>query len=725
MKKPWFQKDYRRNLVDMHITDLKDDFLAEFDPVKYVETIVSSNANYLLFYACSHIGFCHWPTASGSAHPNLKGRDFVGDVIHEAHRRGLDVGLYFSLIFNNWAADNHPDWVMRKSNGEQIFGLGSRRYKVCCMNNQDYRNYVREQLEELCASYRFEGFWMDMTFWPGFCYCKACRDRYRNEVGAELPTVINWQNSEWLRFQRKREEWMSDFAGFVSSAVKSNNPNITVTHQGVSYMMGWSSGANVEFSDHTDFMAADMYGDRLYQSYYSKLFYSLSKNHPFEYMTSRCSSLFNHTLSKPAVELEVYAFASIANGGAFLFIDAIDPQGTLNPRIYADMAPVYEKLARVEKYVGGEMTYDVAVYHSTTSRMPMLQSGEADTYNTSNSMDMDVGISKDLQPDVIACMPAALSFSPTNHVKASWGIVKTLMTNHLPFGIITNKNLSQLSKIKLLILPEVACLDEGEIAAIKDYVKNGGNILATRITSLYKPNEMGTNFSLEDVLGVSFHGMQDSIISYISPSGEGASILFPYTKGHPLCILFDKQTKVKVKEGAKILGNFTASYSDFFDFNRFASIHSNPPSKETDEPSIVLNHYGKGKSLYITANLNLSYPELQGVFMNMVNVLLPEKKQLQTNAPGAVEITVFRKKEENRCLVHLVNFQELLPNIPVYDIQIRLRLETAPGKVLRLPEEEEICFSYEDGYLGFHVSRLETYALYAIDFSEDRGGGLL
>ena len=32
----WYEKNYRRNLIDMHIEDWDDSFMASFDPEKYV-----------------------------------------------------------------------------------------------------------------------------------------------------------------------------------------------------------------------------------------------------------------------------------------------------------------------------------------------------------------------------------------------------------------------------------------------------------------------------------------------------------------------------------------------------------------------------------------------------------------------------------------------------------------------------------------------------------------
>ena len=47
---------------------------------------------------------------------------------------------------------------------------------------------------------------------------------------------------------------------------------------------------------------------------------------------------------KPEALLEAKASAAIADAAAFIFIDAIDPIGTLNPRVYDRMGRIFDRL---------------------------------------------------------------------------------------------------------------------------------------------------------------------------------------------------------------------------------------------------------------------------------------------------------------------------------------------------------------------------------------------
>ena len=64
----------------------------------------------------------------------------------------------------------------------------------------------------------------------------------------------------------------------------------------------------------------------------------------YEFHTSRCTDLKDHTTSKSASALAQQAAIALAHNGAFLFIDAIDPVGTLNPAVYETIGPIFRIL---------------------------------------------------------------------------------------------------------------------------------------------------------------------------------------------------------------------------------------------------------------------------------------------------------------------------------------------------------------------------------------------
>jgi hypothetical protein len=209
---PWFKHAWRRAVIDMHIPDWDDAFLSEFDPDDYVMNLVQSRAQSIVLYALSHVGLFNYPTQVGQQHKGLKGRDIVGELITRCHEHNIACILYASVIHDRWASDQHPEWRIVHPNGGH-FGKGSRHGFVC--PNSPYRDYVRAWTEEICQRYDFEGMRFDMTFWTCVCYCTHCRKRWQEEVGGELPRTVDWTDEQWVQFQRKREQWLGEFAALL------------------------------------------------------------------------------------------------------------------------------------------------------------------------------------------------------------------------------------------------------------------------------------------------------------------------------------------------------------------------------------------------------------------------------------------------------------------------------------------------------------------------------
>jgi len=688
MKKEWFKKSYRRNLVDMHIPDWNEKFLSGFDPKKYVDMLSLAKVNSAMIYANSHIGNCYWPTKVGHMHKGLKGRDILGELINLCHQRGMNVIIYYSLIYNNWAYENNPDWRIITAEGKEA-GKNSR-YGVCCPNSP-YRDFAVAQIEEICRNYEFEGIFFDMTFWPGVCYCPACRKRYNLEEKEEIPRVINWENLKWVKFQRKREEWLVEFASLATSTVKKIKPEITVEHQSSSCTADWQRGVPIRLFKENDYLGGDFYGDSLNQSFICKLFYNLTKNHPFEFMTTRCLSLGDHTTIKSKELLKAQTYSALAYNGAFLFIDAIDPVGTLNKDVYKEMGEIFEETKKYEKYSGGKLCQDIGIYFSFESNISFADNGRksADTSRR--------------QP----------------HLEAVLGAAKSLLNSHIPYGIITKKDLKKLSSYQIIILPNLLMIDEEEVRALKEFVASGGSLYASKYTSLTtKDGHRKEDFLLSDVFGISYSGETKEKITYISPKEKG-SLFMDYSIKYPLSI-FGSQLKIKTKEKTEILATLTLPYTDPKNTDYFSSIHSNPPGIFTDYPAIVLNKYGKGKVLYVTTDLEtIKYEPHRLIFINLIKLLSQKSFSFEVDAPKSVEVTLFHQEDNGRYLINLLNFQSELPNIPIEGIKLRIKLDKKrPQKLIRVPEEKELVYEFKRDYVEFTLPRLETFLMLALYYSK-------
>ena len=632
-----------------------------------------------MVYANSHVGYCYWPTRTGEMHRGLMGKDAFGEITGLCRKEGMDVIAYYTLIYNNWAYDHDPSWRII-----DVKGRGSRerpgragRYGVCCPNSPGHRDFVERQLRELCSSYKLDGIFLDMTFWPAVCYCSWCRERFEREVGGEMPTTIDWRDPRWLAFQKKREEWLVEFAAFATGTVKSCNPDISVEHQSSVYTQNWTFGTTLGLAPHNDYLGGDFYGGFAQQSFICKLYDSATPNRPFEFMTSRCyPGLTDHTTLKSREMLELHACLALAHNGAFLFIDAIDPVGTLNPRVYELMGEVFGKTKRYEPYLGGSMCQDVAVYFSLDSKMDLADSGK------------EVGAGGWRAP----------------HLDAALGAARTLKENHIPFGVISKNNLKDTSPYQVIVLPNIQMMSKEEVEDVRRFVADGG--------SLYASGSISAAL-LDDVFGVSLEGETQERVTYIAPTPKGrALVMRDVDPDYPLA-LFHRQARARASDPDEVLATITLPYSDPADGTKLTSIHSDPPGVATDYAAAVQRSYGRGKVIWASAPLETAEPAPhRRVFAQMVRELAGRPFSFEADAPGAVEVTLFHQPDRRRFLVNLVNAQEQLPPIPVLDAVVRVRTDgKKPVSAALLPDERPLPFTVKGDYTEIVAPRLDIFCM--------------
>jgi hypothetical protein len=680
---PWYTTAYRRAVIDMHIPDWDDAFLSRLDVHQYVAMLERARAQSIVAYAMSHVGLFNYPTRVGRQHKNLKGRNVVREVIDGCRAKGIAVVLYNSLIFDRTSADLHPEWRMRAVDGSP-HGGGGRHGLVC--PNTPYREYVRAWVEEQCRLFDPEGFRFDMTFWPAVCYCDACKRRFADEVGGAIPTTVDWLDERWVAFQHRREAWLAEFAAIATGTVRSMRPGASVEHQSSTYPLHWQFGVNAPLIPQNDFLQGDFYGDSWQGSFVRKLLEDLTPHRPFGFETSSSAELADHTAMKPEALLEAKAAAAIADNAAFIFIDAIDPIGTLNPKVYDRMGRIFDRLMPYYAELGGKRVADVAVYYSLDSKFDYAGNGR----------------------------PVPGADTTDAHTKGVTSVTRALGSHHIPFGFITRTTLGHLNERKVLILPNVNMMDDAEIEAIRDWVRRGGKLLATGWTSIIDTRGRARrDFGLGDVFGATLKSPSwTAWPHYVAPTGEGAALFGDFSPSYPAFARTTGQ-EVRARPGSDVgvLASTTLIWPSS-DPTRFSSIHSNPPWKPTERPEVVLSRFGQGRAIYCASPIE-TVESLADSFVRLVR-RLEGRFAFEADAPAAVELTLFRQPERHRYRLSLVNFQKDLPNIPVVDIPVRLRLPEKVHRVIQLPGDRLIPHTEADGVVRFTVPRLETLAMFAV-----------
>lgn len=679
----WIEGNYRRNLLDMHIDDWNPEFLSKVNVDEYVEALKSAGVQAAMVKGRPHTGLANYPTKIGRMHKGLKGYDYFGEMVKKCHENGIAVIAYFSQIFDNWAYEEHPSWRlvtaegknMREYRGGGDFKTG--RYGIVCPNNPEYRAYVEACLTEMNMMYDFEGMFLDMTFFPEVCYCNSCRERYKKETGKELPRRVNWKNKEWREFVAIRDEWMADYAKFATSCVKKIKPEVTIEHQFSRITGPWIDGSSELLTEAIDYCGGDYYGGLLQQTFINKYYKNVSPFLPFVYHTSRCDpELVYHTTTKTEEELLLHVITALLHNGAFLLVDAINPDGSIVPEVYHGiMKNVFDKTSQYEKYVSGNLYHNAAIWFATHAKY---------------------------DPKEAECDMMDKVFWPDYYMGGPVAAASVLRENNVAFDVIGTKNIKD-EKAPVMILSHVANIRDEEMDEIEDYLKRGG--------SLYISGPIG-NKRLEDMLGLRVLGMTEHNFTYMSPTEAGKEIFEGFSALSPLTIPMPQvMVGITDQDDITVLATRTVPYT-LTNTSDFAAIHSNPPGIYTDSPALILKDVGLGKVIWSAAPIEMSKPYMsRQVFLRIIQSLMGEPV-VKSNAPKFVEVLFWEK--DGKEYLAAINEQEESPIAPMYDIYIDVKRNGK--KAVLLPSGEELQTEMVDAetmriYLPklnvFHVIGLE------------------
>lgn len=715
---PKYTDSRRRMLLDMHIPDWEPEFLSQYDPEGLADLYAQAGVTGVLFYCKSHLGQAYWPSPVGGIHPAAKDRDLVGEMFGALCARGIAPAAYHTVVFDNWAIENHPEWSVVPIStriGEAVPWHGPR-YGTACPANPDYQAYEHQQVEALLARYDFDVLWLDMTFWNAVCVCAACRSRFESDTGDEIPATIDWRSKRWSAFQAARERWLGEFVRSLYETARRVRPNIAVTHNFGAATHGWYAGLRSDLSNLDTFAAGDIYGGRAEQLVVSKLFQHLGKQQPAEFMTTRTPDLANHVELKSERQMTVEALATIAHNGAFLFIDAIDPRGTVNPGVYERVGRVFEQVATWESQLGGYPIADVAVYYSDDASILPADSGRSAAEAT---------IDPTGDPTRKAQLP---------HIQALTSAAGVLQRSHIPFTIITKGSLGSLDRYRVLILSDVIRMDEYERSTIRDFVRGGGKVYASGRTSLLESSgDSGEGLALGDVFGVSLVGHEDGSGFYLAPANSvvAASVLPEKYLGHGFREGWVGQgyadptlglPRVVAHESTNILATLSLPYAypsaGSMRGHDFASIHSSPPWLHLENPTIIEHHYGQGRAIYSVAPIERGGSETEvRVFTSLIESLLGDEASLTSQSDPDVWLTVADQTERSRLTVCalLYRFEPPTAAVPL-TFSVRLPSQAVPRAVRRLSDGELVEYAVSNGRVHIDGGSLTLFEIFSVEY---------
>lgn len=652
MEEKWYSNLYRRHLMDMHIEDWSDEFFSQLDVDQYYNNLVKAKIQSAMIYFQSHVGLCYYDTETAKMHAALKKDNKIKRLVKKCINGNIKVVGYYSLIYNTWAALQHPDWAMRDEMGNSYIDRG-KRYGLCCINNRDYLNFTEAQIKEFSTQFDgISGMFYDMPFWPMVCRCEACQRRWREEVGGEMPAE-DITNERWLLYVRKSQVWMGEFTKWVKETTLKYLPNVTVefNYSGAVAFTWPSCGSTELINENCEFAGGDLYGDLYNHSFTAKYYSDITKHQPFEYIVCRCDHVLQeHTISKSDSQLKTELSLTAAHHGANFVIDAIDPRGTMDDRVYDTLGKIFDSLIPYEKYYDGELLADVGVFYDTKT-----------IFNTGRGY---TGCNR---------------FSAVN-------ATRTLIERHIPVAVVANPTIRKVYHYRAVIAGELENFFPEYEEVLIDYVQKGG--------TLYLSGR--SNFRLmQEFFGATFQGYTTETKTYVRPVND-TDLLGEFTERYPMPVNY-RLPIYEVEQRDQIIGKITLPYTDPKDHLHFASIHSNPPGIDTESPGLMMTQYGKGRVIWSAAAIEQEQrTAFKKVFAKIVRCLIgAENVSLSAELSGTVETVTFKSDDAYLIsMIELVNTEECLKK----EFTLRLKTSSAPKQVILLPNETPVDFAYQDGH---------------------------
>jgi hypothetical protein len=692
---PSYLRARRRMLLDMHIPDWDPAFLRSYEPEVLAGLYARAGADGALIYCKSHLGLSYWPTPVGGIHPAADQRDLVGETKLALENHGIGVAAYHSVIFDNWAGERHPDWrvqPMESYHGREFPG----RYITMCANHRDYRQYEKTQITALVDRYDFGALWLDMAFWTAVCVCVSCTTRFRAETGLNIPDRVDWQDSTWCEFQSARERWIAEFFVELRDAARAVRPGLPVTHNLAPGLNGWFHGQQSDHAQLDTFAAGDLYGGRDQETFVLALMRSLTPGELTEFMTSRTTNLNYHCSTKSEHEMLIEACAAVAYGSAFLFIDAIDPSGHLNPKTYDRIGRVFTETKEFDPFTGGAPLEDVAILYSDASRMdPTEVSGQG-----------------------------GVGGAPNPHQRAVIGISRILRRLHIPFGVLTHNTLAtRISEFKVIVLPEAVRLSAEACDVIRQFVRSGGAVYASGGTGLLQAEGRRLDdFLLADVFGCSAIGIEDGEGVYYRPATESltmASGADPYLPAKPV----PGWTPRVCLTGGTALATLNLPFGYPTPRSQpghdFASIHSSPPWQEHPEnPTLVVNRYGAGRAVYSTCAIEAEQSQPHQEFLSVImREVLELRPRVTAEAHPDIWVIGSDQPDRDRVVISILQWTEEPTGATT---RATIALNCAGRKVSRVVDVAtgtSLDFVVDDGRIRFQVVSPAVFVMCAVEFA--------
>lgn len=740
----WMDTTYRKLHLDYHqppwMTGVASAFTEE-EARRQARMFKEAGIEAVEIFAYDHYGQAFYPSQIAPRHPGLQS-DYTGLMNSALKDEGLKVTLYLNALTSVHLVDTHPDWLITLPDGSHPRGAWlAHDASHICISSPYMDRYFVPLLQEAVTRHEPDGVWIDAGCWmidvP--CYCQYCHAQYLENTGRALPVMPQaspqeeLQDEDWLAWRIWRRGQIGSYVRKITDAVRAVKPDTNIADNNLGkYYFGVPS---TDQSQVQEWLSPQQMG----VTYLSCDPVPMGGNHsmilsregryqstlglPFEFMNERFHAWGEWQYRSPT-DWKAEAATMLAVGARCVFADQPNPDGTLEPSVYAALRDVYGFVREREPFVvAAAPVPDMAILASAASNV-IGPVGGVD-WGRANAIDQR-------------------SLARTDRVNGAHLALIELGYQHL---IYDERTLSeQLAEQSCVIIPDQLILDETTIKALEHYVCEGGKLLVTGRTGLY--DECGRGRSedpLAALLGVERDGELPAPIHYLKPSTDWLEkgLVEPN-----LLQAWGVATKVR-PHTASILAELIEPVKDVWangvksreNWRQYTVFGAAPAGDSIAGPAITLNEYGKGKAMYVSVDLfALYYQEghrlLRSWIDNCLAILWQDSIPLiQVRKPLHVEMSVMRQPigttGADRIIVHFVNYfaqkrsgqmihmEEVVP-VSGMEFRLRMRDKQQVSSVTLEPSNQVLEYLIEDSILTIKVPELDIHYMICIDMMEGR-----
>ena len=580
-----------------------------------------------------------------------------------AHRLGMKVDTYIqwnTMMYEAFFAEEPKaqQWIQRNVAGLPIlltYGYQqSYRYRPC-FANQEYLDYLKKVVRYAVVDVKtdfihFDNF--DLNAEPDSCHCPHCVSGFRNRLKTKYSAVqlkerfgfsrVDYINPpQWnadnppakmqIIYDPALQEWIDFRCQVMSDALKQMYDLVQSLNVDVALEInpGGITGRNSMWTGGADHQ-------RLLK--YTRSFWSEEGNEPELHPDGRLVTRVRSYKLAQAYSNVLITYVEndpLALGESLAFNQTIGylgsaPLSTVT-REYLDFY-----LKNRDSYEGAEDAGNVAVYRSYASL----------AYNNA---------------DVQLCTVLA---------------EQALIQASVPFDLVFDDGLADLTKYKVLVLPNTECLSDEQIQTLHAFVSRGGSLVVIGQAGLYDEwRRVRVTPGLQGLIDhqVTATGYQERVGATAATAGTASR---------------------------KQIGRGRAAYLPMLEFD--GPLPAFRPNFE------ILNEYWK-------------LPKNWKEFIDLVQWGAEEKIPLAVEGSAGTVANCTVQRSKRRMLVHLLNFNATRV-ATVRDTSVRVLLpngEKAAKATLRVPgvgEETELAVQTDAGSALINLPELQYYALITVQW---------